>query len=96
MVACAFPNGDKVMVSFAGFPRPEVKLFRLKWGGLLPGETLVTLDPGRAVVAWRLDPTVGRHELSTAVLDRFTAEVMTCESAADVRRMFAQHVAVMD
>lgn len=92
-----FPNGDKVMVSFAGFPRPEVRLFRMKWGGLFPGETLCKLSPDRAIGIWGVDPRSGTgHELSVVVLDRFTSEVIACDSADDVRRVFSQHPAVMD
>lgn len=80
-----FENGDQVMVSMAS---DEVKLFKMKWGGMIPGETLATLDALALVENWDLFAGHDPLSRSTEILDRVTAMVVIWESAAEVEAAF--------
>lgn len=81
-----FPNGDQVMVSMA---KDEAKLFQMKWGGLIPGRTLVTLDAMALVTVFDLwGGELTPLTRSQTILARLTELVMASESAGDVERVF--------
>lgn len=83
-----FPNGDQVMVSMAA---GEVKVLRMR--GTVPVETLATVSPGGAAIAWGLDYDEALRKggpvgLSAAILDAFTEKVLDCSSARGVEDAF--------
>lgn len=81
-----FPNGEQVMVSMA---KDEAKVMKMKWGGTLPGRTLVTLDAMALVTVfdlWSGDYTALTR--SQTILARLTEMVMTHNSAAEVEAAF--------
>jgi hypothetical protein len=81
-----FPNGDQVMVSMA---KDEAKLLKMKWGGMLPDRTLVTLDAIELVTVFDLWGD-GYTPLtrSQAILSRITDLVAAQNSAAEVEATF--------
>ncbi|MGH2713030.1 MAG: hypothetical protein ACRDM7_03935 [Thermoleophilaceae bacterium] len=83
-------SGDQVMVSMA---RHEVKLLKMKWGGLWPGEALATLDAFALVNQWNLRTGYDPLSRSTAVLDHVTADLLRCTSIDEVREVFARYPA---
>jgi len=81
-----FPNGDQVMISMA---RDEAKLFKMKFGGLLPGRTLATLDAMGLVDLWDLwGLEYTPLTRSQTILARITSLVMQRNSADEVEAAF--------
>lgn len=70
------------MVSMAA---GEIKLFKMKLGGLVPGETLVTLDWNTLKVFYDSSSATDHEGKSTDVLDGVTSAIAAFDSASAMR-----------
>src|SRR5262245_13346576 len=70
-------NGDQVMISVA---QAEVKVVKMNWAGILPGQTLWKSVSGAEIAAKFFDETKLPQRLIDAVID----SVIDCRSAADI------------
>lgn len=76
-----FTSGEQVMVSMTV---TEVVLFKMLWG-VIPVKQLARLEPLPLIEQWDLYAGHTPLSRSVAILDRVTAAVLACNSAAEAQ-----------
>lgn len=78
-------SGERILISIAGFPKPSIRVIKLKWGGMLPVGTVWESDnPGREILRLYSDKALGLRS-DKDILDLFKDDLLQCGSIDEVR-----------